>query len=201
MRGGAARWRAHEAAVAAGAGRGNLGRLDLRGKAQPIGVHTKQLSRQGWGAGHPPSASAASTFRTFAAGPTAIALRLSSTLKYTGMGSMGLAQHGSFNWEKPGLYFFLNVPCMHMQPFARRALGRMLRRCTASTPVSSLFEWNNFVDRSSRSTGARQHAETLHGIDPGLIIVFKWRNFVGRSALFTNSFSSTPRHRVGKAKT
>ena len=49
MRGGAARRRAHEATVAARAGRDNLGRLDLRGKAQPIGVHTKQLSRQGRG--------------------------------------------------------------------------------------------------------------------------------------------------------
>ena len=60
MRGGAARRRAHEATVAAGA----------------------------W-AGHPPSASAATAVRTLAVGPKTIALRLSRTLKYTGMGSMG----------------------------------------------------------------------------------------------------------------
>jgi hypothetical protein len=30
-------------------GRGDLGRLVLQGKAQPVGVHTKQLSRQGRG--------------------------------------------------------------------------------------------------------------------------------------------------------
>ncbi len=83
-------------------------------------------------------------------------------------GGLCVAQPGSFNWVKSGLCFFLNVPCIHMQPFARRVLGRMIRRFTASTPVSSSFEWGNFVDRSSRSTGARQHAETLHGIDPGL---------------------------------
>ncbi len=34
-------------------------------------------------------------------------------------GGLCVAQHGSFNWEKPGLCFFLNVPCIHMQPFAR----------------------------------------------------------------------------------
>ncbi len=32
-----------------GARAGNLGRFVLRGKAQPVGVHTKQLSRQGRG--------------------------------------------------------------------------------------------------------------------------------------------------------
>jgi hypothetical protein len=64
-------------------------------------------------------------------------------------------------------------------PSAALAAGRdgvaawMLRRCTSSTPVSSSFEWNNFVDHSSRSTGAWQHAETLHGLDPGLIIALR----------------------------
>ena len=43
-------------------------------------------------------------------------------------------------------------PLVLWQPFARRVLGRMLRRCTASTPVSSSFEWHNFVDRSSLFT-------------------------------------------------
>ena len=56
---GTARRRAHEANVAAGAG-----------------------------AGQPRLASAATTFRAFAVGPTTIALRLSMTLKCTGMGSM-----------------------------------------------------------------------------------------------------------------
>ncbi len=49
MRGSAARRRAHEATVAARAERETLGRLDPRGKVQPAGVHTKQLSRQGRG--------------------------------------------------------------------------------------------------------------------------------------------------------
>ena len=45
-----------------------------------------------------------------------------------------------------------------MQPFARRVLGRMLRRCTASTPVPSSFEWGNFVDRSAIFTNSfRRH--------------------------------------------
>ena len=50
-----------------------------------------------------------------------------------------------------------------------------------------------------RSTGARQHAETLHGIDPGLMIV---RVAQFRQPLGTNhqQLSSTPRHRVGIAK-
>jgi hypothetical protein len=39
-----------------------------------------------------------------------------------------------------------------------------------------------------RLKGARQHAETLHGIDPGLIIVRVALHFVGRSALFSSSF-------------
>jgi hypothetical protein len=115
-------------------------------------------------------------------------------------GGLCVAKHGSFNWEKPGLYFFLNVPCIHMQPFARQVIGRMLRRCTASTPVSSSFEWSNFVNRSSRSTGARQHAETLHGIDPGLFIV-RVAQFRRPLGTFYQQLSSTPRHRVGKAKT
>jgi hypothetical protein len=53
-------------------------------------------------------------------------------------GGLCVAQHGSFNWEKPGLRYFLNVPY-------RRVLGRLLRRCTASTPVSSSFEWHKNV--------------------------------------------------------
>ena len=28
-------------------------------------------------------------------------------------GGLCVAQHGSFNWEKPGLHFFLNVPCVY----------------------------------------------------------------------------------------
>ncbi len=62
-------------------------------------------------------------------------------------GGLCVAQHGSFNWKKPGLRFFLNVPCIHIQPFARRVLGRMLRRFTASTPVSSSLEWHKNVVR------------------------------------------------------
>jgi hypothetical protein len=62
-------------------------------------------------------------------------------------GGLCVAQHGPFNWEKPGLRFFLNVPCIHVPPFARRVLGRMLRHCTASTPVSLSFEWHKSVVR------------------------------------------------------
>ncbi len=102
-------------------------------------------------------------------------------------GGLCVAQHGLFNWEKRGLCFFLNVPCIHMQPFVRRVLGSMLRQCTASTPVSSSFEWSNFVDRSSRSTGARKHAATLHGIDPGQIIV----RVSTRSLFHVRTFSSS----------
>ena len=49
-------------------------------------------------------------------------------------------------------------PLVLWQPFARRLLGRMLRHCTASTPVSSSFEWHHFVDRSSLFTNSfRRH--------------------------------------------
>jgi hypothetical protein len=50
-----------------------------------------------------------------------------------------------------------------------------------------------------RSTGARQHAETLHGIYPGLIIV-RVAQFRRPLGTFHQQLSSTPRHRVGKAK-
>ncbi len=82
-----------------------------------------------------------------------------------------VAQHGSFNWEKPGLHFFLNVPCIPCaakwplvlwQPFARRVLGSMLRRFTASTPVPSSFEFNHFVDRSALYTSSfRRHRDIV----------------------------------------
>ncbi len=51
-----------------------------------------------------------------------------------------------------------------------------------------------------RSTGARQDAETLHGIDPGLIIVrvAQLRRPLGA---FHQQLSSTPRHCAGKEKT
>jgi hypothetical protein len=50
-----------------------------------------------------------------------------------------------------------------------------------------------------RSTDARQHVETLHGIDPGLIII---RVALFRQPLgtFHQQLSSTPRHRAGKKK-
>jgi hypothetical protein len=50
------------------------------------------------------------------------------------------------------------------------------------------------------STGARQHVETLHGIDSGLIIV-RVAPFRRPLGTFHQQLSSTPRHRVGKAKT
>ncbi len=49
------------------------------------------------------------------------------------------------------------------------------------------------------STGARQHAETLHGVDPGLIIV-RVTPFRRPLGTFHQQLSSTPRNRVGKAK-
>jgi hypothetical protein len=82
-------------------------------------------------------------------------------------GGLCVAQHGSFNWEKPGLHFFFNVPYIPRaakwplvlcQLFARRVLGSMMRRCTASTLVSSSFEWHHFVDRSAQFTSSfRRH--------------------------------------------
>ncbi len=40
-----------------------------------------------------------------------------------------------------------------------------------------------------RSTGARQHAEMLHGIEMTPVSAsFEWRHFVDHSALFTYSF-------------
>jgi hypothetical protein len=51
-----------------------------------------------------------------------------------------------------------------------------------------------------RSTGARQDAEALQGIDPGLIII-RVAQFRRPLATFHHQLSSTPRHRVGKAKT
>jgi hypothetical protein len=71
----------------------------------------------------------------------------------------------------PGLHFFLNVPripcavkwpLVLWQPFARRVLGSILRRCTASTPASSSFEWNHFVDRSALFTNSfRRHRDIV----------------------------------------
>jgi hypothetical protein len=56
------------------------------------------------------------------------------------------------------------------------------------------------IKAAFRSTGARQHVETLHGIDSGLIIipVAPFRRPLGT---FHQQLSSTPRHRDGKAKT
>ncbi len=51
-----------------------------------------------------------------------------------------------------------------------------------------------------RSTGVRQHVETLHGIKPGLIIV-RFGPFPRPLGTFHQQLSSAPRHRVGKAKT
>jgi hypothetical protein len=52
------------------------------------------------------------------------------------------------------------LPLTPPSSFARRVLGRMLRRCTASTPVSSSFEWHNYVDRSSLFTNScRRHRD------------------------------------------
>jgi hypothetical protein len=51
-----------------------------------------------------------------------------------------------------------------------------------------------------RSTGARQHVETLHGIDPGLIIV-QVAPLCRPLGTFHQQLSSTPQHSVGKAKT
>jgi hypothetical protein len=51
-----------------------------------------------------------------------------------------------------------------------------------------------------RSTGARQRVETLYGIDPGLIIV-RVAPFCRLLGTFHQQLSSTPRHRVGRAKT
>jgi hypothetical protein len=53
-----------------------------------------------------------------------------------------------------------------------------------------------------RSTGARQHFETLQGIDPGLIVVrvAPFCRPLG-TFYFYQQLLSTPRHRAGKAKT
>ncbi len=51
-----------------------------------------------------------------------------------------------------------------------------------------------------RSTGARQHVETLHRIDPGRIIV-RVAPFHRPLGIFHQQLSSTPRHRFGKEKT
>ncbi len=61
---------------------------------------------------------------------------------------------------------------------------------------------NMAVDKKAafRLTGAWQHAEMLHGIDSGLIIVSvaQFRRPLGT---VHQQLSATPRHRVGKAKT
>ena len=49
------------------------------------------------------------------------------------------------------------------------------------------------------STGARQHAETSHGIGLGLIIV-RVAPFCWPLGAFHKKLSSMPRHRVGKVK-
>ncbi len=51
-----------------------------------------------------------------------------------------------------------------------------------------------------RSTGARQHVETLHVIGPEVIIVLM-EPFRRPLGTFHQQISSTPRHRVGKKKT
>jgi hypothetical protein len=72
-------------------GRGGAGQpcpfRSLRQGAAPRRAHERTIAA-GAGAGQPRLASAATTIRTFAVGPTTIALRLPRTLKYTGMGSM-----------------------------------------------------------------------------------------------------------------
>ncbi len=50
-----------------------------------------------------------------------------------------------------------------------------------------------------RSAGAQQHAEKLHGIDPGLIIVLV-APFHRPLGTFHQQLSSTPQNRAGKAK-
>ncbi len=62
-------------------------------------------------------------------------------------GCLCIAQHGSFNWEKPGLHSFLNVPCTVYTMRGQITVG-----------IMEAFRF--------RSTGARQHVETLYGIDP-----------------------------------
>jgi hypothetical protein len=48
------------------------------------------------------------------------------------------------------------------QPFVRRVLDSMLRRSTVLTPVSSLFEWHHFVDRSELFTNSfRRHRDIV----------------------------------------
>ncbi len=48
------------------------------------------------------------------------------------------------------------------------------------------------------STGARQNAETLNGIDPSFI-KFRVAPFLRPLGTFHQQLSSTPRHRAGKA--
>jgi hypothetical protein len=61
-------------------------------------------------------------------------------------GGFCVAQHGSFNWEKPGLCFFLNVPCgwfcMYKQP-------NFLSLCACVCNTA------NFRESSSSSTGKK----------------------------------------------
>jgi hypothetical protein len=93
MRGGAARRSAHEATVAAGAGAGQPRPFSPpRQGAARRPAHEATVAA-GAGAGQPWSASAATTIRTFAVGPTTIALRLSRALKYTDMGSTQVWDH------------------------------------------------------------------------------------------------------------
>ncbi len=55
------------------------------------------------------------------------------------------------------------------------------------------------IVKAVRSTGARQHAETLRGIDPGLIIV-RVEPFRRPLGTFHQQLSLTPRPRFGKTK-
>jgi hypothetical protein len=91
-------------------------------------------------------------------------------------GGICVAQHGLFNWAKPGLHSFLYVPCRlyHARQngswyygsfsldWCSAQLGSMLRRCTALTPVSSSFEWHHFDDRSALFTNSfRRHRDIV----------------------------------------
>ena len=84
-------------------------------------------------------------------------------------GGLCVAQHGSMvHLTGRSRVFIPCVPCaakwplVLWQPFARRVLGSMLRRCTASTPVASSFEWHHFVNRSALFTNSfRRHRDNV----------------------------------------
>jgi hypothetical protein len=83
-----------------------------------------------------------------------------------------------FKWAKPGLNSFYMCRAIYAMR-GKIAVGFMA---------------------ALRSTGARQHAETLHGIASGFIIV-QLAPFRRPLSTFHQQLSSTPRHRVGEAKT